>query len=500
MPRPTAIEVTVDDTEYSQYESSRDTVTATVTISGGAPYTDEPIIVQMVKGRRSRDAVVATTTVEVTSATDPNSFEVEFNLPNIVDQDMISLIRRGVYFVQGVSEDPGGDPELNITGDSPDFCLSLITAERLKNEYLWGIDLASTALKAPKFQPTQISGIEIVEISDNFPLGFATLSYTYDDTDPANIIRQISLNGGPLISLNSTGTFILRNGSGGNPVLDKLPLAGGNTEYICIKVRSLLQLPTANVTEDILLERQSMDDEVLKDLINRAADYVEKDYLQTYIEPTNIVSDRDPTTIQYSSGSGVSQPQFTDSDWDFIETPLSYFKPTNSFQWIKVDFPVTQMLRVDALFGAVANVRVVDIDLQWIEISQHGGMAQLVPFNQQIAYDFVGLIWFNTITGADVVPNFWHYNIIAGIRKPCGDILDLIGKNAAINALGMAGAALFPALGSVSISRDGVAQSSSYVTGMYGKFNGLISNYKDWIKENGPRLIARYKGTKLTVV
>ncbi len=130
----------------------------------------------------------------------------------------------------------------------------------------------------------------------------------------------------------------------------------------------------------------------------------------------------------------------------------------------------------------------------------HGGMAQLVPFNQEIAYDFIGLIWFNTITGADVIPNFWHYNIIAGIRKPCGDIMQLIGKQAAIDALGQAGAALFPALGSVSISRDGVAQSTSYITGMYGKFNGLITNYKDWIEENGPRLIAQYRGTKLTVV
>lgn len=502
MARPTSITVSVDDTEYSRYEAGRDTITATVDITGGAPYTDEPILVQLVKARRSRDAVVATTTVEVTGVSDPQSFEVQFYLPNIVDQDEISLIRRGDYFVQGVSEDLL-DPDLNVTGDSPDFCLSIITAERLKNDFLWGLDLASTALKDPKFQPTQISGIEITEISKNFPMGFVSLSYVYDDpgTGDADIVRQISLNGGTLISLNQTGTFILKEGAGGNPVLAKLPSGSGvNANYICIKVRSLVALPIVSTFEEVLLERKSMDDDVLKSLINRAADYVEKDYLQTYVEPTNVVSDRDPTTIQFSSGSGVSQPGFTDSDWDFINTPLSYFKAKDSFQWIKVDFPVTQMLRCDALFGAVANVRVVDIDLQWIEISMHGGMAQLVPFNQEIAYDFIGLIWFNTMTGADVIPNFWHYNIIAGIRQPCGDIMELIGKNAAISALGMAGAALFPALGSVSISRDGVSQSTSYVTGMYGKFNGLITNYKDWIKENGPRLIAKYRGIKLTVV
>jgi len=503
MAQPTAITVSVDDTEYCQYESGRDTITATVTITGGAPYTDEPIVVQLVSARRSRDGVRAVTTVNVTAATDPQSFEVEFYLPDVVDQDDISLVRRGNYFVQAVSED-AVDEALNIVGNSDDFCIVVISAERLKNEFMWGLDLSSTVLKDPKFQPTQISGITITEISREFPMGFALLSYIYDDpgTGDDDIVRQISLNGGPLISLNQSGTFILRAGSSGNTVLDKLPLSSfnANANYICIKVSSLLALPTTSMAEEVLMQRKTIDDTMLKDIINRATDYIEQSYLQTYIEPTNIVSDRDPTTIQFSTTSGVDQPEFTDSDWDFIETPLSYFKPYNSFQWISINFPVTQMLRVDALFGAVANVRVVDIDLQWIEVSMHGGMAQLVPFNQQIAYDFIGLIWFNTMTGADVIPNFWHYNIIAGLRKPTGDILQLIGKSAAIEALGQAGAALFPALGSVSISRDGVSQSTSYVTGMYGKFNGLITNYKDWIKEQGPYLIAKYKGTKLTVV
>ena len=55
MATPTAIEVSVDAEEYSRYETGRDTITVTLAISGGAPYTAEQVFVDLVKARRSRD-------------------------------------------------------------------------------------------------------------------------------------------------------------------------------------------------------------------------------------------------------------------------------------------------------------------------------------------------------------------------------------------------------------------------------------------------------------
>lgn len=78
--------------------------------------------------------------------------------------------------------------------------------------------------------------------------------------------------------------------------------------------------------------------------------------------------------------------------------------------------------------------------------------------------------------------------------------MEFIGKKAAIDALTMLGLALRPGIGSVSLSRDGVSQSTSYITGQYGPYSGPIMAYKDWLKEEMPRYRAKYRGTPYTVV
>ena len=602
MAAPTAITVSVDDSEYSRYESDRDTITATVVITGGAPYTDEDVTVELVKARRDRDAVVATATLTFTNTADPQEKTVEFFLPKIVDQDLIHLVRYGKYFVKATS-----DTDDSITGESEDFDVSIITVDKLKNDFLFGLDLKATEIRSPKFQPQSITGVTVVETSKSHPLGVGLLNFvTYKDhvsnatatigsgtngtvtitADEDNAgdggntftvtvqvptgtsalsasvngnqlivnldvtagvpnaaantatliaaaidalanfsatasgtgadsisaaegptqfsggvstcVRQINWKNGPLVSITGSGTYVLMAGAKG-------PAAklndGVGTDYICVKVRSTLLLPSSNASDTLLIDRKQLDDGTLRNYLCEAISWLEETVIMCPIEPTNVVTERDPTTIQYAAGVNAPAPIFTDTDFDQIVSPLTYFIPRTQGQWVNITTPWTSLLRVDSLYGAIANTRVIDIDLEWIEHSEQGGMIQLVPFNQEIAFDFVGLLWVNAIRGAAELPNFWHYNAIVGLREAPCEIIEIIAKKAAVTALVVAGHALRPGVGSTSLSRDGVSESVSYTTSsQYGVYTGTIQAYKEWIADELPRIRARYRGVTMRVV
>ena len=602
MGTPTSIEVSVDDTEYSRYESDRDTITCSVVVTGGAPYTTEQVLVELTKARRSRDAVVATATITITAGIDPQEATATFYLPDIVDQDLIHLARFGKYFVKASSI-----TDEDIYGETDDFDIRIITVERFKEEYLFGINLQATEIKEPKIQPQTITGVEVTQVSNTHPLGFSTLTYNYHEDHTANAtaaigsgldgtvtitadednagecgnditvqvvvpagtsslsvsfaanvlvisldvtagvpnaaantatliaaaidaeadfsavasgtgadsisvaegptqfsggttttVRQLSWDGGTSVSITATGNYILRKGSTG----PKAKLFLDSNDYICVKVRSLLLLPTTadSVAEELLITKKVLDDESLCRYLDEAVSWVEKAYLQVHVEPTNVVTERDPTTIQFSAGVNAPNPLFTDTDFDFIVSPLTYFLPRPA-GWVTIQTPFPQLLRVDSLFGAIANVRVIDIDLEWIEHSEQGGLLQLVPFNQEIAFDFVGLLWVNAIRGATELPNFWHFNMITGLRECTPDIREVIAKKAAIRALVVAGLALRPGVTSSSLSRDGVSESVSYTTSaQYGVYTGTIQAYKEWIEDAKPGLRAKYRGPLLSVV
>lgn len=709
MPQPTSVEVLVDDTEYSRYETSKNTITATVTVRGGAPYSSEDVILELTKARRSRDAVVASTSVTFSGNNDPQQASATFYLPDIVDQDLISLVRHGKYFIKAYSEAanatadigsgangtvtttvvdpgsagnsftievvvPGGTSPLSvsrsgdaitvslsvlggvpvaadntatrvaaaisasatdisasasgtgadslsaaegpttftggrdeISDESGDFDIRIVTVERLKRDYLFGVPLTATSVKMPKMPPQAITGISFVEVNPEHPEGFATLTYSYTENDLTNatasigsgangtvtveagedlagsdgngatitvevpsgtsalsvsvadnditvsldvtagvpnpaantatliaaaidalsnfsatasgtgadsistaegptlftggttdVIRGLSWDGGTMVNLTGPGTYILRQGSTGPAA--KLSVANPNQNYVCIRVHSTTMLPESSVTEELLIENQKLDDETLGRYLQQAIDWIEKDFLAgVFLEPTNVVTDRDPTTIQYAAGINASTPLFTDTDYDYIVSPLTYFVPQGTPSWVQIQTPYRQLLRVDSLYGAIANTRVIDIDLEWIEHSEQGGLIQLVPFNQEIAFDFVGLIWVNAIRGAVELPNFWHFNMIAGLRDCCADLQELIAKKAAIDALTTIAAAFRPGVGSLSLSRDGVSESVSYTT-QYGIYTAAINAHKEWMRDNEKLFRAKYRGLDWVVV
>ncbi len=392
-----------------------------------------------------------------------------------------------------------------VSGESADFFISIVSVDRLKRDYLHGLPLTATLGRRIHAQPNSVTGVTISKISDEHPFGFFTLKYETRTVDSV-VTRTLSWNSGPIVTITGAGRYLLRLGNGptgsNNPLAKLLCAASGSDSspnYIEVTIGSLSSLPVASVSEDILVEKLSIDDRTLRMFVSQSVDWLEKIALHTYIEPTNVVTEQDATTLQYGAGIGSPSPLFTDSDYDFIVTPLTLF-PANA-SWLGIQTQFTQVLRVDSLFGAIANTRVIDIDLDWIELSGPGGLIQLVPFNQSVAFDYIGLAWSRSIRGATELPNFWHFNMIVGLRECPPNLQELIMKKAAIDALIMLGQALRPGVGSMSLSRDGVSQSVSYTSqAKYGVFTGPISAYKEWIKEELQKYRGVYKGPGMVVV
>lgn len=599
---PVSIEVSVDSTEYSRYEEDKATISVSVILDGGAPYTDEDVLVELIKARRSRDTAVASVTLTANTSTDPTELTTTFYLPEVIDPDEFSLVRFGKYFVRATSV-----TDSSIYGDSEDFDISVISVDRFKRDYLFGLDLKATEILKPKFQPISITGVTVTEVSKGHSTGFGTLTYNYsvdpvsnagttvgsgaDGTvdidvsssssylgslgnsllvevvvpsgtsplsatfasntltisldvtagvpnagantatlvaaavsalsdfdavasgtgaDPltvaeslkqftggvSNKIRLLSWKGGQVANITKAGSYILKSGSKFSSILPSIV-----EEYIVVKIPALSGLQTQTLAEEILIDKEVIDDRALREYLLDAIAWVENDYLCTYIEPTNITTDRDPTTIQFSVGINSSTPLFSDTDFDFVVSPLTYFRPQHGQGWVHINTPYSSILRVDSLFGAVANTRVIDIDLEWIQPAMSNGIVQLVPFSQEVAFDFIGLIWTQALRGLSELPNFWHFNMICGLKDCPPEVQELIGKKAAIRALTVLGLALRPGVGSLSLSRDGVSQSVSYLSSaQFGMFTATINAYNKWFDDHGKQLRARYRGPWLAVV
>lgn len=705
MPAPTSISVQVDSTEYSRYERLFDTITATITASGGSSYASVPVSIDLVKARLSRNAVAGGVDISLTGPDDLIETTASLPLRDMVDQDLISTIRHGRYFLRatyfataatasigsgpngtinlempdgasgntftievvvpagtapltttvvgtaitvnlavsggvpipsentavlvanslqgaGISAIPtgngtdsfslaegptsfsGGSDE--VIGESEDFDIRIVTVSRFKQDWLFGIDLKSTKVLQVRFPPQSISGVSIIEVSGSHPKGLQTLSYSLnpsyinaslvlgsgangsitisavDDLSGAigngytasvvipggtnsltasligtdltislatesgvattantasaiaavissvdgfnanysgngsgtitapsastpltggltSVNRLLSWAGGPAVSITGPGSYILPTASTGPA--SKLLSSTKSKDYIIVRVSSPSLMPASSVSEELLIDYSTLDDATLGRYLDEAIAYLENDLLAVHLEPTNVVTDRDPTTIQYTSGIRAGVPIYTDTDFDFIVSPLTYYVPKSPGTWVGIQTPYPSLLRVDSLYGAIANTRIITIDLSWIEHSEKGGFVQLVPFNQETAFDFVGLIWVNALRGAAELPNFWHFNMIVGLRDTPAELQEFIGKLAGINALTAASLAFRPGIGSLSLSRDGVSESTSYNTqATYGAYTGAITSYKEWIEDKTKKIRSKYRGLNMVVV
>lgn len=477
----TDITAIVDLNEYSRFERERDTVTITITPEGTA-LAGEILIVELRKARRARDEIPASKEVTIDTA-EPNPFITTFDLKNIVDDEVVSKVRRGVYFIRITSQT---DP--NITTDTVDFFISLISVERLRADYLHGTDQLSTDNLSVLDQPSVISGIEVIQVSRGHPQKYFPLSFNYsqDNTvSPSTIIRLLSWCKGVAVPITGPGTYTLRRGK-------------QTADYIRVRIKSILDLPTQSRAEDLLIERKPLSEEVIRDIINRAISWLEDSALSVYLEPTVICTETDPDDVSFPSGSDI--PTITGATWDEKVDALMYTVPAAG-HWISFKFPYQPVIRFEELFGKVSNTRIVDIALEWIERHESTGWTELVPFNQEVAFNFIGLVWIESLRGPVPIPNFWNFTALVGFRETPAILIELVAKKAAMDILTIAGQAFRGGFASQSISRDGVTESVSYTaSATFGIYSASIEDYRKFIDANLKELRGAFRGPNMVVM
>lgn len=100
--------------------------------------------------------------------------------------------------------------------------------------------------------------------------------------------------------------------------------------------------------------------------------------------------------------------------------------------------------------------------------------------------------------GLKHIPDYWKVKYITGYEKPPMDIVTLVGKIAAIFIFQQLGDIILgPGLSSTNLSIDGLSQSVQTIQGGY---KNRIEGYLKDLEREGPMLVGKYKGMRLTVL
>jgi hypothetical protein len=437
-----------------------------------------------------------------------------------------------------------------------------MTTDFFKKKYLYGTDQRAFEVKGVKNQPARITGVTIDEVSKTHAGGWFNLTYSFsygmnkttdsayesgvllagstetsivfDSPSPITmteelLIGKVLIIGGekrniiaydplgiaivhaPYSSAPTVGTAfdiyqnypvrLLTWASGASVALSSgstsyLLRKGNTSDYITVRVPSVDALPTVSTTEEILIESAVLSQDKLRSFIDKAADWVEKTAIKVYLEPTKVVTEYDTGAAVLAAGS-TDIYEYPGQTFDEIVDAASYFRP-NPSHWMAFKFPYRPILKFEKLYGKTANVQIIDINLSWVEFHAKGGLVELVPFQNQSQFNFLGLLWVNAVHGPMPIPNFWNFEAYVGFRETPEVLLDLVGKQAAIEALTIAGQAYRGGLSSSSLSRDGVSEGVSYLNGgQYGTYSGTISVFQKWIDENLPRIRQTFLGPNM---
>lgn len=431
----TALTVTTDRSHYSRYERDRSAILATVTAAGGAA--NDPVTVTL--QRRGAAGTVATLQTQSgvlpATPTDPLSFT--FDLAALVDADGFSLARSSQ-----AQDDYTILAEAGAVQGAAHVSVVPITVEELKARYLFGLPLQSQGVLMPRLQPQVVTGVQVTSVSPETPSGGASLVYTQGSPS------TLAWAGGEAIPLS--------------PSVSQYLLPDAETSYIMVRVDHAA-LPGASKTEKLFIEQAEMSEKTLVHDIVDAHDGIQR-RLRFFVEPTVIVSER--------ILASATAPAW----WDVEGTPMGFFAEDYLSRWPEMKIPHPLVLKIRELSGWVNKDKAVLLPSHLIVETKKTGVVHLVPSNHMIAQwelTSVGLALF--MSARIMVPNFWHYHIVAGLPAMPPDIIDKVAKRAALDVLARAGVAKTGGVTSGSLSRDGVSESVSYQGSPYA---ALMEQYR----------------------
>ena len=191
---------------------------------------------------------------------------------------------------------------------------------------------------------------------------------------------------------------------------------------------------------------------------------------------------------------------------------LTYFRDDylQNLPILNTSFPVFKTIRLLGLLNSVEQIR---YPVEWCnqyESSDGWSMRRIniVPSGSATSAStnvvLMGVMAQLGIRSLALVPNYWTASYITGFppdNLPM-DVVDIVGKLAAIQMLSIFGDIILPpGLSGSSLSIDGLSQSlNTPISGQNGAFGGRIKQYTQDIKDTLQRLRNMYIGINFVVL
>lgn len=452
----TGLSLRTDRSEYSRHEPSRSIVKLRLLPTPATGLADTVTLVL----RRKGGPLVATQQISLTGDL-PKGSVTTFDLTAIRDENGFPLCTRGNYRIEAWMT---ADADITTpAAASIDLRIALITAEQMRKTYCFGVPLYASDSPMPKRQPVLVTGVTITRLSEDTRKGIHALAF--DAT-----ANTLTWAGGAAITIDSAKE-ILPDPFGGYAEVDI-------DEF---------ELPAEDAAEGIVVDKQDMDDDLLRSEIDKAIAEAENVLLKVMIEPQRI----------------ATEPYFDPAIHDRQVQPLMFTRRdfnANGLAW-RLDLPIHQVQKVDILEGFLGNSRALVISGGALTVQPKTGEVVVLPYDSQYSYLYTFFLQLQFWGTREYIANFWRYSGIAGIKETPEEVLKLIGYIAGVTILTIGGQGYRGGFSSESNSKDGVSRTVSYTaSASYGIYSATIVELKEWIKTNAPKIRTQYRGIPTVVL
>lgn len=471
----TSASVFTDQSEYCRYSLNLNVITITMIPSSGTLTEGDSFVFKINREATTNwpaeySTVMQKTVVATASDVTTNKVTCSFTIGiDDVDSDGIARLITGNYWaVVSPLESP-----LLVWSASSMFYVTLVPVKEIRTDWCYGASLKAIEVLSVKFQPRSITGITIDEISDDTITGPKNLVLTY-----------------------SSGTWTLA-WDGGLPVpvipgiksqyilMDEL-----DSNYILATVDPA-SLPSASITERILVVQGEMPDLLISRRIRNALSSIES-MLGFPLEPHKYTS-----TPRYAGQ--INAHQHLTPSWDRIGRPVDYIVPADGYAWPSFRLPYQWCIKMHNLYGFHSVDKIISVDGDWWDttIDRMSSFVTLVPalasFARWTVYTHPMLAPFFMHRN---IPAFWQYDATFGLPDLREDdrylVREAIARNAAASVLVEAQRAYQGGVASESTMRDGLSNSRGYNPG--GPYGSSIQEHRQWLQLEVPRIKAKLGG------
>ncbi|MCK5614886.1 hypothetical protein KAR91_74175 [Candidatus Pacearchaeota archaeon] len=351
---------------------------------------------------------------------------------------------------------------INDTTATAEFDVVPVTVQSMKNQYLLGVDLESKTELVLQQDLRLITGVEVLEISKETPVGSKELVWDF-----TNKTLQWD-NGEPIVISDDHIEYHLLNMMATPGITDG--------DYIKVLIEDIDDLPAEDKTEVVIVDVKRYDNEEFQYWINNAYHVLTETLIMTDIEPTLYSSDRDLVAEGYKFLDPV-----LDLPKNFSETTNYSFEfPVNMLQcivelWAQY-FANDSRININKSIITHSTDGQVVIRLYPYALSNSGGGSNAITFGQAGIYD--RSMYAKTHHGArNKTKNFWNGTVVAGIldKNVQSLALTIAGMVGAMDLLIQAGLGTGAGIASRSFSVGGISSSyNSTESAENSRYSGIL--------------------------